>query len=84
MLIYQSSLFGKDHSGAILRLADTAAILILPPGHPIMIVEINIFPCEQLISMFIMGCLGGKINMAAVSGKRSMAIEHLRNGKYCG
>ena len=37
-----------------------------------MIIEINIFLCEQLISMFIMGCPGGKINMAAVSAKRSM------------
>ena len=56
----------------ILRFADAAAILILPPGHPIMIIEINIFLCDQLISMFIMGCPGGKINMAAVSSKRSM------------
>ena len=37
-----------------------------------MIIEINIFLSEQLISMFIMGCPGGKINMAAVSAKRSM------------
>ena len=29
------------------------AILILPPGHPIIIIEINIFLCEQLISMII-------------------------------
>ena len=56
----------------ILRFADTAAILLLPPGHPIMIIEINIFLCEQLISMIIMGCPGGKINMAAVSAKQSM------------
>ena len=41
------------------------------PGHPIMIIEINIFLCEQLISMFIMGCPGREINMAAVSAKRS-------------
>ena len=52
--------------------ADTAAILILPQEHPIMIIEINIFLCEQLISMIIMGCPGGNINMAAVSAKRSM------------
>ena len=38
-----------------------------------MIIKINIFLCEQLISMFIMGCPGGKINMAAVSAKRSIA-----------
>ena len=38
-----------------------------------MIIEFNIFLCEQLISMFIMGCPGGKINMAAVSAKRSIA-----------
>ena len=37
-----------------------------------MIIEINIFLCEQLISMFIMGCPEGKINMADVSAKRSM------------
>ena len=37
-----------------------------------MIIEINIFLCEQLTSMIIMGCPGGKINMAAVSAKRSM------------
>ena len=60
----------------ILRFADTAAILILPPGHPIMIVEINIFLCEKLISMFIMGCPGGKIHMAAVSAKRSIEYEN--------
>ena len=60
------------HSRSMLRFADTAAILILPPGHPIILIELNIFLCEQLISMFIMGCPGGKINMAAVSAKRSM------------
>ena len=56
----------------MLRFAVTAAILILPPGHPIMIIEINIFLCEQLISMFIMGCPGGKISMAAVSATGSI------------
>ena len=62
----------------ILHFADMAAILILLPGHPIMIIKINIFLCEQLISMFIIGCPGGKINMAAVSAKRSMVYQ--RNG----
>ena len=66
---------------AILRFADTAAILILPPGHPIMIIEINIFLCEQLISMFIMGCPGGKINMAAVSAKRSILLRPQTSAK---
>ena len=37
-----------------------------------MMIEINIFLCEQLISMIIMGCPGGKINMAAVSVKGSI------------
>ena len=59
---------------AILCFTDTAAILILPPGHPIIIIEINIFHCEQLISMIIMGCPGRKINMAAVSAKLSMGM----------
>ena len=40
---------------SILHFVDTAAILILPPGHPIMIIEINMFLCEQLILMIIMG-----------------------------
>ena len=43
----------------ILCFVDTAAILILPPAHPIMIIEINIFLYEQLISLIIMGCPGG-------------------------
>ena len=38
-----------------------------------MIIEINIFLCEQLISMIIMGCPGSKIDMAAVSAKRSIS-----------
>ena len=37
-----------------------------------MIIEINTFLCAQLISMIIMGCPGGKINMAAVSAKWSV------------
>ena len=37
-----------------------------------MIIEIYIFLREQLISMFIMDCPGGKINTAAVSAKRIM------------
>ena len=37
-----------------------------------MIIKINIFLCEQLISMFIVGCPKGKNNMAAVSAKRSI------------
>ena len=37
-----------------------------------MIIEINILLCEQLISVIIMGCPGGKINMAAVCEKRSV------------
>ena len=46
-----------------------------PPGHPIMINEIDIYSFfEQLISMIIMGCPGSKINMAAVSAKRSIAL----------
>ena len=59
----------------ILRFADTEAILILSPGHPIMIIEINCSQRNVLISMIIMGCPGGKINMAAVSAKRSMKLE---------
>ena len=43
-----------------------------------MIIEIDTFFLEQLISMFIMGCPGG--NMAAVSAKRSM--KELHNGYY--
>ena len=43
-----------------------------------MIIEINIFLCKQLISMIIMGCPGGKINMAAVSAKQSM-----NGGVFC-
>ena len=39
-----------------------------------MIIEIDIFLYEQLISMIIMGCPGSKINMAAVSPKRSIAL----------
>ena len=31
------------HSRSILRFADTAAILILPPGHPIRIIEQDLF-----------------------------------------
>ena len=62
---------------AILRFADMAAILILFPGHPIMIIEINIFLCEQLISVIIMGCPGGKINVAAVSVKWSMQKHYI-------
>ena len=57
----------------ILCFADTAAILILPPAHPMMIIEINIFLYEQLISLIIMGCPGSKISMAAVSAKQSMS-----------
>ena len=44
----------------LLHLADTTAMLILSPGHPIMIIEINIFLHEQLISMFIMGLPQGQ------------------------
>ena len=65
----------------ILRFADTAAILILPPGHPIMIIEINCSQRNILIPVIIMGCPGGKINMAAVSAKWSMVrpldINHI-------
>ena len=57
-------------SFAILRFTDMAAVLILPPGHLIMIIEINIFLCEQLISAFIMGCPGGK----------SVRLPYWRNG----
>ena len=38
-----------------------------------MIIEIDIFLREQLISMIIMGCPGGQISMAAVSAKRSIS-----------
>ena len=69
------------HSHSILRFADTAAILLLPPGHPIMIIELNIFLSEQLISMFIMGCSGDKINMAAISAKQSMEQNRKKNSK---
>ena len=72
-LHYAVSLHGRRlEEEGILRFADTAAILILPPGHPIMIIEINCSQRNILISMIIMGCPGGKINMAAVSAKRSM------------
>ena len=59
-----------DVVGCRCRFADTEAILILPSGHPIMIVETNVFLCGQLISMFIMGCPGGK----------SIWLPYLRNG----
>ena len=57
---------------AILRCRRYGSHIDLPLGHPIMIIEINVFLCEKLILMFIMGCPGGKINMAAVSAKRSI------------
>ena len=59
-------------SDFILRFADTAAILILPLGHPIINIEINCRQSNILILKIIMGCPGSKINMAAVSAKRSM------------
>ena len=52
-------------------------ILILPQGQPIMNIEINCSQRNILISMIIMGCPGGKINMAAASAKRSMCDYHL-------
>ena len=42
-----------------------------------MMIEINIFLCDQLISMIIMGYPGGKINMAVVSAKRSVIPNSL-------
>ena len=57
----------------ILRFTDMAAMLILPPGHPIMIIEINIFLCEHAINFNVhYGIPWGKINMAAIPAKQSM------------
>ena len=62
----------------ILRFADTAAILILPPGQAIMNIEINCSQRNILISIIIMGYPGGKINMVAVFAKRSMSKIFVR------
>ena len=84
-LLYMLATTKRKKTSVVLYLilcsADTAAILILPPGHPITIIEIDIFFCEQLISMIIMGCPGGKINMAAISAKRS--IVNVVNRDVC-
>ena len=64
-----------------------AAILILPPGHAIMIIEINIFLCEQLFQCSLWVALGQNQHGCRICEteyvRRNFAIIKSCNNESC-